>query len=188
MVRAGGAPAAGSSVTGLLLLLSLLALSRRDLGKAKPLPHDTNNPDDIPGDWRCCWGITSCAEHTDASCPPAGQSKCNTENTCNGPCGDNGTNTLWCAAAPAPGSEPGFEVPSEHDSPLRQSFRPPRQTAAQAATYQAIAAKAVRLSAEAKPGLLAYLGSSWEPLGTRGSGKRKKPETSQTRKPRKKRK
>jgi len=48
--------------------------------------------------------------------------------------------------------------PSHFDDPLRQRFRPPQKTPAQAAAMEEIETKAVKQSAAAKPWLLAYLG------------------------------
>eukprot|EP01052_Picozoa_sp_SAG31_P050286 SAG31_NODE_11406_length_1034_cov_1.519786_2_plen_170_part_00 len=48
---------------------------------------------------------------------------------------------------------------SAHDPPLRQDYRPPRQTEAQATAFRALAQAAVKQSAAARPWVVDYMGS-----------------------------
>jgi hypothetical protein len=111
----------------------------------------------VPGGWECCWGIRSCAERSLIRCPAGLQGQCNTPALCLGHCTSlgaaGGNSTTWCEGSPS------SAVPSSHDPPLLQRFRPPRQTASQAAAYRAIEKKAETLSAAARPWVLEYMGS-----------------------------
>ncbi len=111
----------------------------------------------VPGGWQCCWGIQSCTEQSPGSCPAALQDQCYTPALCLGHCtalGSSGNSSVrWCEGTSS------NTVPSSHDPPLLQRFRPPRQTSAQAAAYHAIETKAEALSAAARPWVLDYMGS-----------------------------
>ena len=111
----------------------------------------------VPGGWQCCWGIQSCAERSPDSCPAGLQDQCYTPALCLGHCtaldGSGNSSVRWCE-----GSSSGA-VPSSHDAPLLQRFRPPRQTPAQAAAYHEIETKAEALSTAARPWVLDYMGS-----------------------------
>ena len=110
----------------------------------------------VPGGWQCCWGIQTCAEQSPGSCPAALQDQCYTPALCLGHCtalGSDNSSVRWCEGSSS------SAVPSSHDAPLLQRFRPPRQTPAQAAVYHAIETKAETLSAAARPWVLDYMGS-----------------------------
>ena len=124
------------------------------------------------GDWRCCWGIESCAQATNASCPPAAAPGgggllptapyCELYAGCLGACSRPANRTLWCELAQrCPAGEKGcVDPPSGFDDPaLRQRFRPPQQTPAQAAAMHKIYATAVQQSAAARPYALQYMAS-----------------------------
>ena len=102
--------------------------------------------DGIAGAWQCCFGIDSCGSGSGSSvhCPAAKQPGCGSESQCDA-CGEAPTQkTVWCETMRCPATESHklCTVPSNADPPLLQTFRPPRQTAAQAAAIAAITAKA----------------------------------------------
>eukprot|EP01052_Picozoa_sp_SAG31_P034481 SAG31_NODE_4035_length_3645_cov_1.508460_2_plen_982_part_00 len=117
----------------------------------------------VAGDWRCCWGIKSCAAASNASCPAQLDPQltgCQMHAACLGPCSRPQNKTLWCETAPRcpVGSKGCVSPPSTFDDPaLRQPLRPPQQTPAQAAAMKKVYAEALLQSAAAKQYALNYM-------------------------------
>jgi Cys-rich protein (TIGR01571 family) len=154
------------------IALAVLAVAAQAKQRPQQQPPQGGPAD---GDWRCCWGIDSCAEFSAASCPPLlpappairpgppapapAASRCATQRQCTGACSSKLNRTLWCRQATVCEGNSATCPPSASDGALRQPIRPPRQTAAQAAAMRKIEAQAVKASAAAEPWVLSYFSS-----------------------------
>ena len=162
----GRSPTSAGSA-GPLLTLTLVCLTCLPCSEANQQgPQASKGP---IGDWRCCWGIESCAAASAARCPAAldpPHADCAQYAACMGPCSTKQNRTMWCQTDPTGCGAPTDDKknckapPSSFDDPtLRQRFRPPQQTPAQAAAMAEIAATALKESAAAQPWMLDYMGS-----------------------------
>lgn len=133
---------------------SLLPLLLAGAGISTVVGGGANHAPPYDG-YQCCWlGDADCGPSSSPSiCPEL--PGCSTYAECTGPC-------QWrLPDGPAKWCQTSFDTPhdSASDPPLRQYYRPPRQTAAQAESMKDIEERAVKLSAEAEPWVLEYITS-----------------------------